>query len=114
MDARSSPVELTKTANDLLEAGHEKIAADLPMLFVAGFEEGDPPERRTDPESRLQADCTAVHHRHSLRNIIRVGASRSTRSVFPDKISSVTWIALRRCSTPSLPFAASVRPGWVK
>ncbi|NNG22605.1 hypothetical protein HGB41_06265 [Massilia sp. ML15P13] len=52
MDAKASPVELTKIANDLLEAGHEKVANDLLMLFVAGFEEGIPPERRTDPESR--------------------------------------------------------------
>lgn len=52
MDAKASPVELTKIANDLLEAGHEKVASDLLMLFVAGFEEGVPPERRTDPESR--------------------------------------------------------------
>ena len=47
-----SPVELTRIANDLLEAGHEKVANDLLLLFVAGFEEGDPPERRADPESR--------------------------------------------------------------
>ena len=53
MGAEASPVELTKIANDLLEAGHEKVSSDLLMLFVAGFEEGDPPERRTDPESRL-------------------------------------------------------------
>jgi len=53
MDGKASPVELTKIANDLLEAGDEKVANDLLMLFVAGFEEGDPPERRADPESRL-------------------------------------------------------------
>lgn len=46
------PVDLTKMANNLLEAGHEKVASDLLMLFVAGFEEGEPPERRTDPENR--------------------------------------------------------------
>jgi hypothetical protein len=51
--AKPGPVELTKIANDLLESGHEKVAGDLLMLFVAGFEEGDPPERRTDPENRL-------------------------------------------------------------
>ena len=51
-DAKSTPVELAEIANELLESGHEKIATDLLMLFVAGFEEGDPPERRTDPESR--------------------------------------------------------------
>ena len=53
MGAKASPAELTKIANDLLEAGDEKVSGDLLMLFVAGFEEGDPPERRTDPESRL-------------------------------------------------------------
>lgn len=47
-----SPVELTKIANNLLEAGHEKVAGDLLMVFVAGFEEGDPPERRSNPETR--------------------------------------------------------------
>ena len=51
-DATAGTVELTKIANDLLEAGHEEVATDLLMLFVAGFEEGNPPERRTDPESR--------------------------------------------------------------
>ncbi|WEF34380.1 hypothetical protein [Pseudoduganella chitinolytica] len=51
-DAGANPLALTKIANDLLEAGHEKVPSDLLMLFVAGFEEGDPPERRTDPESR--------------------------------------------------------------
>jgi hypothetical protein len=50
--AEASPAELAKIANDLLEAGDEKVANDLLMLFVAGFEEGDPPERRADPESR--------------------------------------------------------------
>jgi hypothetical protein len=49
---KASPFELTKIANNLLEAGHEKVASDLLMLFVAGFEEGDPPERRTHPENR--------------------------------------------------------------
>lgn len=52
MDAVPTPVELTKIASDLLEAGDQKVANELLMLFVAGFEEGDPPERRTDPESR--------------------------------------------------------------
>jgi len=37
---------LARFANNLLEAGHEKIATDVLMIFVAGFEEGDPPERR--------------------------------------------------------------------
>ncbi|MEW7847573.1 hypothetical protein AB2N08_02630 [Massilia aurea] len=52
-DGEANPVALAKIANDLLEAGHQKVAGDLLMLFVAGFEEGDPIERRTDPESRL-------------------------------------------------------------
>lgn len=47
-----SPAELTKIANNLLEGGNGKLANDLLMVFVAGFEEGDPPERRTNPESR--------------------------------------------------------------
>ena len=51
-NGRIDPVELTKMANHLLEAGHEKVASDLLMVFVAGFEEGDPPERRSDPENR--------------------------------------------------------------
>jgi hypothetical protein len=46
------PAELTKIANNLLEAGHERVASDLLMVFVAGFEEGDPPERRSNPENR--------------------------------------------------------------
>ena len=49
---KANPVELTKIANNLLEAGHEKVANDLLMVFVAGFEEGDPPERRINPENR--------------------------------------------------------------
>ena len=44
--------ELSKIANNLLEAGHEKVANELLMVFVAGFEEGDPPERRSHPENR--------------------------------------------------------------
>lgn len=47
-----NPVELTAIANNLLEAGHEKVASDLLLVFVAGFEEGNPPERRSDPENR--------------------------------------------------------------
>ncbi|UVW29164.1 hypothetical protein [Massilia sp. H6] len=50
--AKATPAELTRIANDLLEAGEEKVASDVLMLFVAGFEEGSPPERRIDPESR--------------------------------------------------------------
>jgi hypothetical protein len=38
---------LSRFANNLLEAGHEKVTSDLLMVFVAGFEEGDPPERRS-------------------------------------------------------------------
>lgn len=48
----ATPVELTKIATNLLEAGHEKVASELLMVFVAGFEEGAPPERRLDPENR--------------------------------------------------------------
>lgn len=47
-EGKTNPVELTVIANNLLEAGHEKVPSDLLMLFVAGFEEGDPPERRSD------------------------------------------------------------------
>ena len=49
---KASPVELTVIANNLLEAGHEKVASDLLMVFVAGFEEGDPPERHIALENR--------------------------------------------------------------
>jgi hypothetical protein len=48
----ADPVGLNRIAASLLEAGHEKVPSDLLMVFVAGFEEGDPPERRTDPENR--------------------------------------------------------------
>ena len=51
-NGKANPAELTKVANNLLEAGHEKVASDLLMVFVAGFEEGDPAERRINPESR--------------------------------------------------------------
>jgi hypothetical protein len=51
-NGKADPAALAKIANNLLEAGHEKVASDLLMVFVAGFEEGDPPERRTHPESR--------------------------------------------------------------
>jgi len=51
-DGKISALELTRTANNLLEAGHEKVASDLLMVFVAGFEEGDPPERRHHPDER--------------------------------------------------------------
>jgi hypothetical protein len=51
-NGKVTPAELTKIANNLLEAGHEKLASDLLMMFVAGFEEGDPPERRAHPENR--------------------------------------------------------------
>lgn len=48
----ASPVELTKMANNLLDAGDGKVSSELMMVFVAGFEEGDPPERRIDPDNR--------------------------------------------------------------
>jgi len=51
-NGKAGPAELTQAANNLLEAGHEKVASDLLMLFVAGFEEGDPVERRSHPEER--------------------------------------------------------------
>lgn len=51
-NSKASQAELTKIANNLLEAGHEKVASDMLMVFVAGFEEGDPPERRIHPENR--------------------------------------------------------------
>jgi len=50
INGKLDPVELSKVGNILLEAGDEKVANDLLMVFVAGFEEGDPPERRTDPD----------------------------------------------------------------
>jgi hypothetical protein len=49
---KADPVELSRVANALLEAGQEKILNDVLLVFVAGFEEGDPPERRADPENR--------------------------------------------------------------
>ena len=52
-NGKVGPAELSKIANTLLEAGDGKVANDLLMVFVAGFEEGDPPERRLNPESRL-------------------------------------------------------------
>ncbi len=51
-EGKAGPAKLTMIANNLLEAGHEKVPSDLLMLFVAGFEEGDPPERRIDPTNR--------------------------------------------------------------
>jgi hypothetical protein len=51
-NGKADPAELTKVANNLLEAGHEKVASDMLMVFVAGYEEGDPPERRIHPEDR--------------------------------------------------------------
>ncbi|QJE01778.1 hypothetical protein HH212_18535 [Massilia forsythiae] len=44
--------ELHNFANNLLEAGFEKIDNDLLMVFVAGFHEGDPPERRAGRAER--------------------------------------------------------------
>jgi len=51
-EGKVNPVELTMIANNLLEAGHGKVPSDLLMVFVAGFEEGDPPERRIDLKNR--------------------------------------------------------------
>ena len=48
----ATPAQLTEFASNLMEAGDEKIPSDLLLLFVAGFEEGNPPERRHDPENR--------------------------------------------------------------
>lgn len=48
----ANPVEMATIANNLVEAGHAKVASDMMLVFVAGFEEGDPPERRVDPENR--------------------------------------------------------------
>jgi len=43
---------LSRFANNLLEAGDEKIGTDVLMVFVAGFQEGDPPERRAAGSER--------------------------------------------------------------
>lgn len=51
-NGKVTPAELSKIANKLLEAGHDKVANDMLLVFVAGFEEGDPPERRAHPENR--------------------------------------------------------------
>jgi hypothetical protein len=48
----TDPATLSAFANNLLEAGHGKLAPDLLLVFVAGFEEGDPPERRSNPLDR--------------------------------------------------------------
>ncbi|WP_036168963.1 hypothetical protein [Massilia sp. 9096] len=49
---KADAAALSKMANSLLEAGDQKVANDLLLVFVAGFEEGDPPERRLHPEDR--------------------------------------------------------------
>ena len=49
---KADAAALSKMANNLLEAGDQKVANDLLLVFVAGFEEGDPPERRLHPEDR--------------------------------------------------------------
>lgn len=49
---KPEPAELARIASNLLEAGDDKLAGDLLLVFVAGFEEGDPPERRIDPAGR--------------------------------------------------------------
>jgi hypothetical protein len=51
-NGKANAAELAKIANNLLEAGHAKVGNDLLLVFVAGFEEGDPPERRMHPEDR--------------------------------------------------------------
>lgn len=51
-NGKLAPAELSKVANNLLEAGDAKVANDMLLVFVAGFEEGDPPERRAHPENR--------------------------------------------------------------
>lgn len=51
-NGKANAAELAKFANNLLEAGDKKVASELLMVFVAGFEEGDPPERRLHPEDR--------------------------------------------------------------
>lgn len=51
-DGKVGTAGLAAFANDLLEAGEGKVASELLMIFVAGFEEGDPPERRAHPEDR--------------------------------------------------------------
>jgi hypothetical protein len=50
--SKANPVALAKIGSNLLEAGDKKVPSDLLMVFVAGFEEGDPPERRLDPDNR--------------------------------------------------------------
>lgn len=52
VEGKAGAAELTAFANNLLEAGDGKVASDLLMVFVAGFHEGDPPERRAHPEER--------------------------------------------------------------
>jgi len=51
-NGKIDPAGLSKIANTLLEAGDRKVANEMLMVFVAGFEEGDPPERRLHPEDR--------------------------------------------------------------
>lgn len=51
-DHKLDTLALSKIANKLLEVGDDKVANELLLVFVAGFEEGDPPERRMHPEDR--------------------------------------------------------------
>jgi hypothetical protein len=51
-NGKVDPAGLSKIANTLLDVGDKKVANELLMVFVAGFEEGDPPERRLHPEDR--------------------------------------------------------------
>ncbi|MES2902119.1 MAG: hypothetical protein V4723_20495 [Pseudomonadota bacterium] len=40
-------IELSEFANRLMEAGHDKVVADMLMVFVAGFHAAEPePDRR--------------------------------------------------------------------
>lgn len=39
--------QLAEFANRLMEAGHDKVAADMLMVFVAGFQAEPQPDRRS-------------------------------------------------------------------
>ncbi len=40
-------IALAELANRLMEAGHEKVASDMLMVFVAGFQAEPQPDRRS-------------------------------------------------------------------
>jgi len=42
----ASLIALSELANCLMEAGHDKVAGDMLMVFVAGFQAEPPPDRR--------------------------------------------------------------------